>query len=146
MTRKLPRVAKLSLVVAAALSAVVVAGGSAFASHNDSFTVKITKGTCSTTGDASFVDYGRSAATVNDDYASVGDWCKDGYGVKAWAYLNGKSLGSKYNGSGAGTAISWDPFGNVTGGQRIGLKVCLVKGKDGTPVNCVSKTVESVDG
>jgi hypothetical protein len=55
-------------------------------------------------GFAQFQDYGPGApgGGNNDDYIIVGDTCADGVGVKAWAWLDGVLLGSKYNGSGSG--------------------------------------------
>jgi hypothetical protein len=113
---------------------------------DDSFRVFTTDG-C---GMVEFVDHGEGApgGGDNDDYAVVHDLCGDGHGVKAWAWLNGTLLGSKYNGNGlAGAAVIWDPFGNVLPGEAIGLKVCLSDGNsDPSPSNCGERTEISSDG
>lgn len=112
------------------------------AAHDDSFTVHtIDSGAC---GSVEFVDHG----TDGDDYLLIHDLCGDGHGVKAYAWLDGTYLGSMYNGNGlAGAPVTWDPFGNVVGGQSIGLKVCLVDGNDDpTASSCGSATKTSVDG
>jgi hypothetical protein len=97
-----------------------------------------------------FVDYGPGApgGGDNDDYTVIHDYCADGHGVKAYAWINGTFLGSRYNGNGlAGDPVIWDPFGNVAPGNAIGLKVCLVDGNDDpTPFDCTSTTHTSVDG
>jgi hypothetical protein len=116
------------------------------AAVNDDFSVSTTNG-C---GRVNFIDHGEGApgGGDNDDYAVIHDLCGDGHGVKAWAWLNGVLLGSRYNGNGlAGAAVIWDPFGNVAPGDLIGLKVCLVDGSnDPSPSNCASASHRSVDG
>ncbi|HEX3474794.1 MAG TPA: hypothetical protein VHT91_07115 [Kofleriaceae bacterium] len=116
---------------------------------DDSFSVPTLDG-C---GQVDFVDYGAGApgGGNNDDYVVIHDLCPDHHGVKAWAWLNGTLLGSKYNGNGlAGDPVIWDPFSgvfNVLKGDSIGLKVCLVDGTDDlNPSSCGSRTVVSSDG
>ena len=147
MAKMLTRI--MMLAPALTLGAVVMAAAPAAATVDDGFTVYTTDG-C---GAVDFVDYGPGApgGGNNDDYAVVHDYCGDGHGVKAWAWINGVYLGGKYNGSGlAGAPVVWDPFkayGNVIAGDRVGLKVCLVDGDgDTTPSRCVSFTHTSVDG
>jgi hypothetical protein len=116
----------------------------ASAAHNDSFTVHTTDS--GGYGAAEFVDHGPDGD--GDDYIVIHDLCSDGHGVKAYAWINGIYLGGMYNGNGlAGAPVIWDPFGDVSGGQNVGLKVCLVDG-DGDPTasSCGSATVKSVDG
>lgn len=114
---------------------------------DDSFSVSTTGGGC---GKVDFVDFGEGApgGGSNDDYLVIHDLCSDGHGVKAWAWLNGILLGSRYNGNGlAGDPVIWDPFGNVLPGDSIGLKVCLVDGSDDpSPSSCGSLTRTSSDG
>ncbi|HKS47833.1 MAG TPA: protein kinase [Amycolatopsis sp.] len=106
---------------------------------DDSFTVSTTDG-C---GAVDFVDRGG-----NNDDVLVHDYCADRHGVKAYAWVDGTYLGAEYNGNGeAAAAVTWTPFGKVIGGQRIGLKVCLVDGTDDPdPSRCGERTVTSVDG
>jgi hypothetical protein len=142
--RKLPRFAKL-LAIAAVTASVVGFTATPAAAVDDSRNV-YTYGQC---GLATFVDYGPGAAGGgnNDDYVRIADLCSDGHGVKAYAWINGYYLGSGYNGNGYGSAVIWDPFGNVLPGQKIGLKVCLVDGNnDPTPFRCLSGEWTSVDG
>jgi hypothetical protein len=127
----------------------VLAATPAAAAYDDSFAVYTTD-RC---GAVNFVDYGAGApgGGNNDDYTVVHDYCGDGHGVKAWAWLNGTLVGAKYNGSGSGGApVIWDPFkayGNIFAGDSVGLKVCLVDGdNDPTPAKCASHTHTSVDG
>jgi len=99
-------------------------------------------------GSAEFVDYGPGApgGGNNDDYVEVKDGCPDRVGVKAWAWLDGRLLGSKYVGPGIKTVV-WDPFGNVRANQEVGLKVCKVSGNnDPTPTNCEAWSTVSNDG
>ncbi|MFC8495136.1 hypothetical protein ACFUJU_30970 [Streptomyces sp. NPDC057235] len=117
------------------------------AAVDDSFDVSTTD-YC---GGADFIDYGEGApgGGSNDDFIYIRDYCADGHGVRAWAWLDGVYLGSRYYGGGAagGGALSWDPFGNVLAGQSIGVKVCLVDGSgDTTGDNCNSHTQTSIDG
>jgi hypothetical protein len=61
----------------------------------------------------------------NDDYVAVDDFCKDGHGVKAWAWRNGALLGSRYDGKGNNGRVTWDPYGthnNIRKGDYIGLR------------------------
>lgn len=94
-----------------------------------------------------FVDHGEgvpSDPAQNDDYVEIVDQCKDGHGVRGYVWLNGVYLGSRYNGHGAGETVIWDPLGNLSTGDRVGLKVCLVEGPDGTGFRCsnlVSRTI-----
>ena len=83
-------------------------------------------------GTVRFIDYGEGApgGGPNDDYTEISDNCSDGHGVRAWAWLDGTALGSKYHGGGVTETVVWDPFGNVAPGGFIGLKVCLVDGAD----------------
>jgi hypothetical protein len=147
MSRLLTRL--MVVAPALALGSAVLAATPAAAAHDDSFTVYTTD-RC---GAVDFVDYGAGApgGGNNDDYAVVHDYCGDGHGVKAWAWLNGILIGEKYNGNGlAGDPVIWDPFkayGNVAPGDSVGLKVCLVDGNgDPTPAKCKSSTHTSEDG
>ncbi|MFE4173888.1 hypothetical protein ACFRR7_17885 [Streptomyces sp. NPDC056909] len=129
---------------APAAQAQTVAAPSAVAA-DDSFMVWTTD-LC---GSADFIDYGEGApgGGSNDDYIEVWDTCGDGHGVRAYAWLDGTYLGSKYNGNGNLQYVVWDPFGNVTAGQSVGLKICLVDGaNDTTPSNCDESTRTSEDG
>jgi hypothetical protein len=140
--------AKLSTVVVTAISAVALSASPAAAAHDDYMFVETTD-VC---GSADFIDWGQGApgGGDNDDYIDIDDDCGDGKGVKAWAWLNGTALGSKYHGAGAHTSVTWDPFaarGNVSAGDRVGIKVCLVDGSsDPTPTRCAEKSMTSVDG
>jgi hypothetical protein len=132
----------------AAVAAVLGIGASpATAATNDSFAFSTVGLGC---GHVAFVDYGEGApgGGNNDDYVVISDECSDGHGVKAYAWLNGVYLGSRYNGNGKfGADVVWDPFGNVVGGQSVGLKLCLVDGSsDPTPSACNQATRTSVDG
>jgi hypothetical protein len=40
----------------------------------------------------------------------------------------------------------WDPFGNVQGGDVVGIKVCLVNGASGSPFDCIAVEKTSEDG
>ena len=131
------------------LGSVALVTSSAAAAHDDSFTVFTTDG-C---GAVDFVDYGPGApgGGDNEDYAVIHDYCSDGHGVKAWAWLNGTAIGEQYDGNGlAGAPVIWDPFkpwGNVLPGDAVGLKVCLVDGNgDPSPDKCAEHTQTSVDG
>ncbi|GAB1516574.1 hypothetical protein [Actinophytocola sp. KF-1] len=134
------------LAPALVLGSMVLTANQAAAAYDDGFTVRTGNG-C---GTVDFVDYGEGqpGGGSNDDYAVVHDYCSDGHGVKAYAWIDGYYLGSKYNGNGlAGAPVVWDPFGNVVAGEAIGLKVCLVDGADDpTPSDCRSATHTSVDG
>lgn len=142
--------ARRSWHVALALTCVsaglIFAPSPASAATNDSFFVTTTGLQC---GAANFVDYGPGAAGGgnNDDYFTIKDQCSDGAGVKAYAWRNGRYLGSRYNGNGALSTVVWDPLGNVAGGESIGLKVCLSDGNnDPTPFLCAERTRTSADG
>ena len=77
----------------------------------------------------------RATAKGNDDYVVIDDFCKDHHGVKAWAWRNGKLLGSKYNGRGNNKSVIWDPYrndNNVEKGDYVGLKVMYRR----WPVRC----------
>jgi hypothetical protein len=136
------------------LSAVLLTAGPA-AAYEDTFSVS----TWGCNGDQNksaadvwFRDYGPGAAGGgnNDDYIEAWDSCADGHGIRVYAWLDGTFLGSGYYGGGAdGGAAIFDPFpnGNVTGDQAVGLKVCLVDGRDDTtPFNCASDTKVITDG
>jgi hypothetical protein len=121
--------------------------GPSLVSVDDSFDLP----TLNYCGYADFIDYGEGApgGGSNDDFIYIRDSCADGHGVKAWAWLDGVALGSKYFGGGAAGSepLSWDPFGNVLAGQSVGVKVCLVDGSDDpTPFSCDSHTQTSIDG
>lgn len=123
----------------------VVAASPASAAVNDDFSASTTDG-C---GVANFDDNGTwPDGSTNDDFVVVHDYCADGHGVKAYAWLNFASLGSKYNGLGyAGPPVYWDPFGNVRAGDFIELMVCLVDGpSDPTPDKCGYASRTSADG
>lgn len=130
---------------AAAAVAVAVSASPALASTNDSFSIKTSNG-C---GTLNFVDYGPGApgGGNNDDYMVIHDYCSDGHGVRAWAFVKPagstqyQSLGSKYNGNGlAGAPVYWDPFkafdpiNNLIGGDTLAVRVCLVNGSNGKPL------------
>jgi hypothetical protein len=158
--RKVPIVAKLSVIAVAAMSAVFLGAAPASAAGidygNDGWYIMTSNG-C---GQADFIDYGEglSGGGMNDDYVTIEDYCSDGHGVKAWAWLtrNGVKyyLGGAYDGYGNfsrnGVYEVWDPFkdyGNVQAGDYVGLKVCLVDGdSDPTPSYCYSETHRSSDG
>jgi hypothetical protein len=100
-------------------------------------------------GFVDFIDYGPGApgGGNNDDYAVIGDYRADGHGVRAYAWVDGRYLGTKYNGNGYYSEVVWDPFGNVTADQDVGLKVCLVDGpNDTTPFACGEDTQNIYDG
>jgi hypothetical protein len=112
---------------------------------DDSFVASTTDG-C---GEVRFVDYGPGApgGGNNDDYLVITDRCADGHGVMAYAWLNGRALGEKYNGNGNGASMVWDPLGNISRGDKIDIKVCLVDGaSDRTPSKCNSANHRSQDG
>ncbi|WP_156077262.1 hypothetical protein [Saccharothrix sp. NRRL B-16314] len=121
----------------------------ASAAYDDSFEVWTLDG-C---GSVEFVDYGEGApgGGGNDDYAIVHDYCSDGHGVLAYAWVDIYALGTKYNGNGlAGAPVIWDPYAvrsNVFAGETIRLRVCLVDGaSDPTPFRCDEDESVSVDG
>ncbi|MFI5898217.1 hypothetical protein ACIA5D_49870 [Actinoplanes sp. NPDC051513] len=120
------------------------------ARYNDSFWVCALERAC-----VDFVDAGEGwpGGGDNDDYVVIHDYYADGYGTKAYAWLNGDYLGWKYNGNGyAGDPVLWDPFaafGDVHAGDYVGLKVCLSDGP-GDPNTfenwCTAYTQRSHDG
>ncbi|MFD7919844.1 hypothetical protein ACFV3R_11535 [Streptomyces sp. NPDC059740] len=121
---------------AIAVATMLIGAQAASAATDDSFTVK-TNGGC---GSVEFVDYGPGAAGGgnNDDYAVIHDYCSDGKGVRAYAWIGSKYLGARNNTNGLnGSAVVWDPFGNVTNGQNVGLKVCLFN-SDNVLSSCAS--------
>ena len=126
------------------------------AGYEDTFCV-LTVWTCKShgarAGRACFVDCGPGVPDNdkgNDDYVVVDDFCKDGHGVKAWAWRNGALLGSRYNGKGNNGRVTWDPYGthnNIKKGDYIGLKACIIDGPSGAPFpGCTEGTRRSVDG
>jgi hypothetical protein len=146
--QKKKTVAKVLAVAAAAASMTITTAIPADASTNDNFSVGTYNTDC---GQAGFVDYGLGApgGGNNDDYVKIFDVCRDGHGVKAWAWIGSTLLGSAYDGAGVGSTVIWDPFpsGNVAPGDLVGLKVCLVDGSnDPTPFDCESASHRSVDG
>jgi len=139
----------------AAVFGVAAMASPASAATDDTFTVETAdRGTVCQGGGggAYFVDFGdgEPGGGSNDDYIEVHDFCPDGHGVRAWAWLNGDPLGSKYDGGGTGSAVIWDPFkefGNVNAGDTVKMRVCLVDGSsDTTPSFCTEKSHQSVDG
>ncbi|WP_027344585.1 hypothetical protein [Hamadaea tsunoensis] len=144
------------LTLAVAVAGLVAATGTpALASYDDSFaTHTVTPSDCSDKSDPAgyiyFVDYGEgdlSNPAKNDDYITLRDTCANGNGVRGYAFLNGTSLGSVYNGKGNGSFVVWDPFGNVKAGDKVGIAICSVNGSGGSPYDCSSVFVfASVDG
>jgi hypothetical protein len=128
--------------VALAVAAVVVPAASASAATDDSFSVDTgASPSCARYGAAQYVDYGE----YGDDYVGVYDACRDGIGVKAWVWINGKLVGAQRNGDGFNTEAYFD-IPNVKKGDSVGIKVCAQNGPDGTPFSCGSRTEKSVDG
>ncbi|MEU8393506.1 hypothetical protein [Micromonospora sp. NPDC048842] len=147
MTRSLARRVLLPLTVA--LTAILATSNPAAAAGNDDYTVYSGQGG----GAVDFIDYGPGAAGGgnNDDYLVIRDIAADGHGVQVWAWLHGKYLGTKYNGNGAWTSVIYDPYtifpNNVAKGEVIGLKICLVDGKDNLiQPSCSSLDWPSIDG
>ncbi|MGW4021938.1 hypothetical protein [Streptomyces sp. NPDC005009] len=120
----------------------------AVAATNDSFAVGTTSGGC---GVVNFVDYGEGApgGGNNDDYLVIHDYCGDGKGVRAYAWIDDIYLGAKNNTNGlAGSAVVWDPFkdwGNIIAGDRVGIKVCLFDSNN-TLSRCAEASRVSADG
>ncbi|MFI8254967.1 hypothetical protein [Streptomyces filamentosus] len=120
----------------------------AVAATDDSFAVSTTSGGC---GAVNFVDYGEGApgGGANDDYLVIHDYCGDGRGVRAYAWIDDIYLGAKNNTNGLnGSAVVWDPFadyGNIIAGDRVGIKVCLFDSA-GTLSRCAEASRVSVDG
>jgi hypothetical protein len=147
--------ASLSVIAAMTMGALAATAGPAAASTDDGFMVYAGYSDCpdqnvASMGTAEYIDYGKGAAGGgnNDDYIEISDLCSDRHGIQAWAWLNGTSLGTRYNGNGVGKTVVWDPFpgGNVAPKQNVGLKVCIVDGINGNPSRCEENTVQSVDG
>lgn len=103
-------------------------------------------------GRADFVSFGPGApgGGNNDDYIVIHDFCKDGHGVKVWAWVDGVSVNhdvGAYNGNGlVGDPVIWDPFKAEDGTdlgvtQCLGIKVCLVDGaRDSSGASCREAT------
>ncbi|MFC8369483.1 MULTISPECIES: hypothetical protein [unclassified Streptomyces] len=130
---------------AVAAATMLFGAQAAVAATNDSFAVGTTSGGC---GVVNFVDYGAGApgGGNNDDYLVIHDYCGDGKGVRAYAWIGSTYLGAKNNTNGlAGSAVVWDPFGNVTGGQKVGIKVCLFDSNN-TLSRCAEASRVSADG
>ncbi|RQX14585.1 hypothetical protein DDE19_23120 [Micromonospora ureilytica] len=147
MTRALARRVLLPLTVA--LTAILATTNPAAAAGNDDYTVY----TGQSGGAVDFIDYGPGApgGGDNDDYLVIRDIAADGHGVQVWAWLHGKYLGTKYNGNGAWTSVIYDPYtifpNNVAKKEVIGLKICLVDGKDNLiQPSCSSLDWPSIDG
>ncbi|WP_327033600.1 hypothetical protein [Micromonospora ureilytica] len=147
MTRALARRVLLPLTVA--LTAILATTNPAAAAGNDDYTVY----TGQSGGAVDFIDYGPGApgGGDNDDYLVIRDIAADGHGVQVWAWLHGKYLGTKYNGNGAWTSVIYDPYtifpNNVAKNEVIGLKICLVDGKDNLiQPSCSSLDWPSIDG
>lgn len=113
----------------------------AAAATNDSFVVYTGESPgCAEYGGAQFVDHGD---VFGDDYVGVFDTCRDGVGVKAWVWINGRLIGAQRNGSGG--EVYFD-IPNVKAKDSVGIKVCAQNGPNGTPFACGSRTRKSVDG
>ncbi|ADD44602.1 hypothetical protein [Stackebrandtia nassauensis] len=144
------KVLSAAVLVAVTGGALAFSGASAVAQQdgtsriNDSFeTVTTDRG-----GVVVFEDYGPGApgGGGNDDYVQIGDEGDDGYGVRAYAWVNGNYKGVKYFGKGYLEYTIWDPFGNVKAGQRVKIKVCLARWSGAPNENCGSKTRTITDG
>ncbi|PJE93904.1 hypothetical protein CUT44_32475 [Streptomyces carminius] len=130
---------------AVAAATMLLGTQTAFAAVNDSFSVYTTSGGC---GSVDFVDYGEGwpGGGNNDDYLVIHDYCSDGKGVRAYAWVDGVYLGARNNTNGlAGAAVLWDPVGNVTAGEKVGVKVCLFN-SDNTLSRCNEVSRVSADG
>ncbi|HEY9327652.1 hypothetical protein ACFTZ8_02580 [Streptomyces fungicidicus] len=143
------RAARAAFTTSAFVAAAMLFGTqAAFAGTNDSFSVSTTGGGC---GAVDFVDYGAGApgGGNNDDYLVIHDYCSDGKGVRAYAWIGSLYLGAKNNTNGlAGAAVVWDPFkeyGNIIAGTKVGIKVCLFN-SSGTLSSCAEASRVSVDG
>ncbi|MET8115352.1 hypothetical protein [Streptomyces prasinus] len=131
---------------AIAAAAMLFSTQAAVAATDDSFEV-------GTTGDrqcgvVNFIDYGPGLPGNgnNDDYLVIHDYCSDGKGVRAYAMIGDRHLGSKTNTNGlAGEAVFWDPFGNVEAKQVVTVMACLVN-SSGEISQCASASRGSVDG
>jgi hypothetical protein len=133
------RIWTLAIAAAAVLSMVVVTAPPAAAGGWTAWTTN-------DAGALRYIDYGpgQPGGGNNDDYFRVWDRRRDGYGVRGYVWVDGRYYGSKYNGSGAGTEVFWDPV-QISGGHTIGMKVCLVKGSSGTPIRCGSTEHFEID-
>lgn len=148
------RAARAAFTTSAFVAAALLFGTqAAVAGTNDSFSVGTTGGGC---GAVDFVDYGPGApgGGDNDDYLVIHDYCGDGKGVRAYAWLSNDIIGNVYLGARnntnglAGAAVVWDPFkpyDNVLPGDRVGIKVCLFN-SDNTLSNCAEASRVSADG
>jgi hypothetical protein len=145
---KISAAARLLAVATTVFAGLFFTAGPAAAADDSWWIESLADAPCSIGGRALFVDNGEGApgGGNNDDYIVLEDWCRNSQGVKAYAWLDGKYLGSKYWGGGWGTGTTWDPFGNVTGGQSVGMKICNTNGPSGSPWGCVSGTRKSIDG
>ncbi|MEV4658894.1 hypothetical protein [Micromonospora sp. NPDC049301] len=149
MTRTLAR--RVLLPLAAALTAILVTTNPAAAAGNDDYTVYTDPSWHG--GAVDFIDYGPGApgGGDNDDYLVIRDIAADGHGVQVWAWLHGKYLGTKYNGGGAWSSVIYDPYSifpnNVAKNEVIGIKICLVDGKDNLiQPSCSNVEWPSIDG
>jgi hypothetical protein len=119
---------------AVALTAILGVASPAAAAVDDSFDAYTYPLDDVTSGVVHFVDYGPGApgGGDNDDYLVLEDLAPDGHGVQVWAWLQGKYLGTKYNGNGAGSEVIYDPYSifpnNVAAGEVISVKICAVDG------------------
>lgn len=133
--------------ISAMIATLALVNVPAAAQVNDTFAIYTTN-EC---GYIVFVDYGAGApgGGNNDDYIRVNDLCGDHHGVRGYAWLNGKYPGSTYSGIRAPSSVVWDPFprGEVSGGDFVGIKVCLVDGpNDSSPLFCASRSQTAIDG
>ena len=135
-------------ILASVAAATLLTSAPAQAKLNDNFKASTSNG-C---GVLNFRDYDPGApgnGNANDYYLVIHDYCRDGHGIRAWAFVkrrgtgNYVSLGSRFNGNGrAGAPVYWDPFtaigtGSLLGGDTVAIRVCLVDGKsDRTPFKC----------
>lgn len=99
-------------------------------------------------GDSMFIDYDNLTpdGPNNDDWVQIMDHEKDGYGVRAFVWVNGNYKGSKYHSKGYGKFTNWDPVGNVKTGQRVKLMVCLAAWRGAPSQYCATKTRTINDG
>jgi hypothetical protein len=101
-------------------------------------------GQCGILGSIEFVDNGpgREGGGNNDDYFWIHDYSScDHDGIKAWMWLDGRLIDSRYNGNGeSGAPVFWDPKQVPPGRHYVGVKVCRVDGNDGYPYPCATHT------
>ena len=112
-------------------------------STHDTITVSTTDG-C---GRIELVNFSPGAPIPNPNYLVIHNLCGDAHGIKAWAWLNGAPLGSKFIGL-ANSPTIWAPFppGSLAPGSAIGLKICLSDGPASSPTSrCGSLTRASLD-